>query len=337
MFKFAINAGHWNGTYRGVPAELSPNDHPNEWVLNDRVVRAIIKELEGYDGIQIKRIDDPTGETFVEDADRMRKANTMPAEFYLGIHHNGGINGGTGGGIVSYSYLKDKFSGDTSAAWSRDLYDALIKHTGLKGNRSNPVAKADLFEVRDTKMPAVLLELGFMDSKTDLKSILASDWPEKCAAAIVEVIAKRAKLSKKEEVMKAGDKSLGVYALKRVLMISAKFGLVPNALADDGVFGDGTQKDVSAIQSKAKMTITGEANEATVRAAYVQTLDAIDAERKKAEKNLNTAKDDAAKAKATIAELNKKLDDIARDVNGDGSVNMKDVLALRKIIAGVKE
>ena len=125
MFKLAINAGHWNGTSRGVPASLSPNNHPNEWVLNDRVVRAVIKELEGYDGIQIKRIDDPTGKVFVEDADRMYKANSWPADFYLAIHHNGGINGGSGGGIVSHTYLRDKFSGDTSKAWSRELYDAL--------------------------------------------------------------------------------------------------------------------------------------------------------------------------------------------------------------------
>lgn len=334
MFKLAINAGHWNGTTRGVPASLSPNDHPNEWVLNDRVVRAVIKELEGYDGIQIKRIDDPTGVTFVEDDERMYKANSWPADFYLAIHHNGGINGGSGGGIVSHTYLRDKFSGDTSKAWSRELYDALIKHTGLRGNRADPLQPKDLFECRDTDMPAVLLELGYMDSTTDLKYILASDWADKCKKAIVEVIVKRAKLTKKEEIMKTGDKNLGVYALKRVLMIAGKFGLVPKSLADDGVFGDGTEKDVAAIQSKAKMTVTGQANEATVRAAYVQTLDAIDAERKKSEQNLKAAKDAKAKAEATIAELNKKLDEISQDVNGDGSVNMKDVLALRKIIAG---
>ena len=348
MFNFAINAGHWNGTYRGVPADLSPTNHPNEWQLNDRVARAIIKYLSDYNGITIRRIDDPTGETFIEDDERMRRANTMPAQFYLGIHHNGGINGGSGGGIVSYSYLKPKFNGDTSAEWSQELYDSLIRYTGLKGNRANPVAKADLFEVRDTKMPAVLLELGFMDSTTDLKSILASNWPELTAKAIGSVIVRRAKLTKKAEVMKKGDKNLGVYALKKLLMLSAKFGLVPNSLADDGVFGDGTEKDVAAIQSSGKLVVTGQANEEAILSSYVQTLDALNAERKKTAAQLDAAEDaenaakqakaELVKANAKIEALQKKLDSIiVDDVNGDGSVDMKDVLALRQIIAGVEE
>ena len=36
-------------------------------------------------------------------------------------------------------------------------------------------AKADLAECRLTAMPAVLLELGFMDSATDSKIILTED------------------------------------------------------------------------------------------------------------------------------------------------------------------
>lgn len=346
MFNLAINAGHWNGTTRGVPASLSPADHPNEWVLNDRVVRAVISKLSKYSGIKILRIDDPTGKTFVEDADRMRKANSMPADFYLAIHHNGGIGGGTGGGIVAYTYLRPTAE---EVAWQKALYNALIRHTGLAGNRATPLAKADLFECRETAMDAVLLELGFMDSTTDIKSILSADWADKCSDAIVEVIVEFAGLSPKEEVMKKGDKGLGPYTLKRLLMIAAKYGLVPNSLADDGVFGDGTVKDVVAVQKLAKLETTGDANEATIRAAYVQTLDAINAERKKASADLAAAKDAATKAKneakqskaeldkatATISALQKQLDAILPgDVNQDGSVNMKDVLVLRQIIAG---
>jgi hypothetical protein len=46
-------------------------------------------------------------------------------------------------------------------------------------------------------MPAVLLELGFMDSKTDVPVILTEDYADKCATAIVEVVVKRGNLKKK--------------------------------------------------------------------------------------------------------------------------------------------
>lgn len=258
MFKLAINAGHWNGTTRGVPASLSSTDHPNEWVLNDRVVRTVIQKLSDYDGIKILRIDDPTGATFVEDAERMRKANAMPADFYLAVHHNGGIGGGSGGGIVAYTYLHPTGG---EVAWQKALYDALIAHTGLKGNRASPLAKADLFECRETAMDAVLLELGFMDSKTDIKSILAPNWADKCADAIAEVIVKRAKLTPKKETMKRGDKGLSVYTLKKLLSLAGTLGVtLPCSLADNGDFGDGTEQNLKALQRLASLSQNGVAD-----------------------------------------------------------------------------
>ena len=86
-----------------------------------------------------------------------------------------------------------------SVAWQQDLYNALISATGLKGNRATPMANANLHEVRETKMPAVLLELGFMDSKTDVPVILTEVYADKCAKAITDVIVKRGQLVKKTE------------------------------------------------------------------------------------------------------------------------------------------
>ena len=51
-------------------------------------------------------------------------------------------------------------------------------------------------------MPAVLLELGFMDSATDVPIILSSDYADKCADAITEVLVKRGGLTKKQTAEK---------------------------------------------------------------------------------------------------------------------------------------
>ena len=52
-------------------------------------------------------------------------------------------------------------------------------------------------------MPAVLLELGFMDSATDSKIILTEKYADSCAEAIVEVFVKRLGLNKKPVVVEA--------------------------------------------------------------------------------------------------------------------------------------
>ena len=82
------------------------------------------------------------------------------------------------------------------------MYNALIAHTGLKGNRSTPLQTANYAECRQTSMPAVLLELGFMDSATDVPIILTEDYATKCAEAIVEVIVKKGKLKLSEKLYK---------------------------------------------------------------------------------------------------------------------------------------
>lgn len=272
MFKLALNAGHSMHTTRGVPAAVSPNNHPNEWWLNDRIVDKIQKRLTAYDGIEVLRIDDTTGQKDLSLTARTDKANTWGADFYLAVHHNGGINGGTGGGIVAYVYTKPSAE---SVAWQKSLYDALIKKTGLKGDRASPLARQNLHEVREPVMPSVLLELGFMDSKTDAPVLLTEEYADKCAAAIVEVIATKAKLKAKAESFKKGDTSLGVLALKQMLALAYTMNLVPYALARDGGFGDGTEKDVKAVQKAAGLPQTGMADEATVKAAAALVHDTM--------------------------------------------------------------
>ena len=175
---------------------LDPNE-TREWWLNDRIADKVEKLLQGYTGWELIRTDDTTGQKEISLTARTNAANNFKADFYLSIHHNAGVKGGNGGGIVAYVYSKTKRQ--ESLAYQKDLYDALIAETGLKGNRTNPLAKADLHEVRETNMPAVLLELGFMDSATDVPVILSEAYADKCASAIVNVLVKRGGLKPKGE------------------------------------------------------------------------------------------------------------------------------------------
>ena len=197
MFKIALTAGHYLETPgKRCAKSLDPNE-TREWWLNDRIADKVEKLLKDYTGYELIRTDDTTGKKEISLTARTNAANNFKADFYLSIHHNAAYADGrtfTGGGIEVYTYTKPS---TVSSEWQKELYNALIAHTGLKGNRVTPLAKANLHEVRETNMPAVLLELGYMDSKTDVPVILTEKYADQCAAAIVEVLVKKGKLEKK--------------------------------------------------------------------------------------------------------------------------------------------
>ena len=202
MFKLALGAGHGLGTAgKRCLKSLDPNE-TREWQLNDRICDYIEDGLKDFEGVAVLRLDDSDdGKDDIALAARVSAANKWGAHFYLSVHHNAGAKGTAAGGIVAYTHPK---SSAASVEWRDELYAALIDRTGLKGNRATPKATANHYVTRETKMPAVLLELGFMDSSTDVPVILTDDYARKCAAAIVAVIVERAKLERKKVVEEPG-------------------------------------------------------------------------------------------------------------------------------------
>lgn len=193
-FKLALSAGHGMRTVGKRCEKTLDANQTREWYLNDRIADKMENLLADYEGVEVLRVDDTTGAKDVMLKTRTDKANNWGADFYLALHHNAGVKCGTGGGIVAYTYTKPT---SDETAWQKELYDELIKVTGLKGNRITPLTSSNLHEVREPKMSAVLLELGFMDSKTDVPIILTDAYATKCAQACVNVIVKKAKLTKK--------------------------------------------------------------------------------------------------------------------------------------------
>ncbi|MDD6159604.1 MAG: N-acetylmuramoyl-L-alanine amidase [Oscillospiraceae bacterium] len=195
-FRIALGAGHRLGTPgKHCLKTLDPKETP-EWWLNDRVCDYVEELLKNYEGYELLRVDDTNGEAAIDLAARVNAANRWKADYFLAVHHNAGIRGGTGGGIVVYRYPGTDAE---TVAWQNEMYDALIAHTGLRGNRANPKPTAELYVLTATRMPATLLELGFMDSRTDVPVILTDDYAHRCAEAIVEVLVKRGGLKKRQD------------------------------------------------------------------------------------------------------------------------------------------
>lgn len=189
--KVALDAGHYLETPGKRCLKSIDPAETREWVLNDRVARLVEQKLSAYEGVEILRVGDPDGKLDVTLATRVKLANEWGADIYISIHHNAGINGGSGGGIVVYCCPN---ASKASVELRDELYEELIERTGLRGNRSNGKAEASHYVTKNTNMPAVLLELGFMDSTTDVPIILTDAFAESCATAIVEVIVKQEEL-----------------------------------------------------------------------------------------------------------------------------------------------
>lgn len=194
-FLLALDAGHGLPTPgRRIPTNLDPSQH-QEWWLNQRICNYIAEAAKRYEGFEILRVDDATGAEDVGMSVRCQRANAAGADLYYSAHHNAGINGGRGGGVVAFSLGE----GSTAAGWRDALYAAIVAAGGLAGNRSSPKTTADFYVLRNTAMPAVLIEHGFMDAPDDVPAILREDYAKAVGYAVAECIATRAGLAKKAQ------------------------------------------------------------------------------------------------------------------------------------------
>lgn len=193
--KIAYCAGHYLGTPgKRVPKKLDPGK-TREWVLNDRVARYFNERMLQYDGVETMRTDDITGKKGIKIKDRTKAANSWGADIYLDMHHNAGIKLGNGGGVSAYSYPGSKKGKEYRDA----IYDAVISSGKLVGNRSNPKAEKANKSLKLAKAPAVLIEYGFMDSRTDYPIIATEEYAKAVGYATADAIAAVAGLEEKPQ------------------------------------------------------------------------------------------------------------------------------------------
>ena len=194
MAKLALCAGHYKGTPGKRCMRTVDSNETREWFLNDRIVDYIEDMLKDYEDAEVLRLDDTSGKKDIGLQERVDKANTWGADILISNHHNAGINGGSGGGVSVYRH---PVTPQKTKDYQKAIYDKIIKYTGLKGNRSNPLATSNLFMLRETTMSAVLVENGFMDSRADVPIILTDEFAKSSAKGQVEFLVETFKLKKK--------------------------------------------------------------------------------------------------------------------------------------------
>lgn len=120
---------------------------------------------------------------------RTDAANTWGADFFLSIH----INAGGGTGFESYRYVEK--GSDTTMTVQKHVHALILSASGWKDRGKK---WANLHVLRESKMPAVLTENGFIDTDTDAKKLKDPSFVKKLGRAHAEGLAKALGLKRKE-------------------------------------------------------------------------------------------------------------------------------------------
>ncbi|SDC96172.1 N-acetylmuramoyl-L-alanine amidase [Terribacillus halophilus] len=165
----AIDAGH-GGKDSGAVAN---------GVLEKNVVLPIAQKTEaklqaqGADVIMTRSAD-----TFIELEDRAAKANAAGADVFVSIHANASSDTSANGTEVYY--YPGSSSGQSLAS---SVQDSLVNQLG---SRDRGIKSADFNVLRNTSMPAVLAEIGFVTNAAEAKKLNSSAYQDKAATGLVQ-------------------------------------------------------------------------------------------------------------------------------------------------------
>lgn len=188
-----LDCGHgMNDTTLG---KYSPLLDPNEFNLRDVTVyqnrfregnfnRLIGQRLERMlkdAGFDVHIVSDNYKDNSLKD--RVNKANQIAAKYskgnciYISIHSNASGNGINWKNATGASVHCCRKSSEKSKRLAQLIYKNILDN-GYNGNRSIPkdhIWYNDFFVLKNTTMPAVLVENLFYDNKSDLKKLMSDE------------------------------------------------------------------------------------------------------------------------------------------------------------------
>lgn len=132
-------------------------------------VEALLKKESNID-VVLTRSDD----TFLALSERVKIAEKLKADIFISIHANSGS--AAANGVETY------YTRSNSKALATVMHKYLLQSSGLK---DRGVKAASLHVTRETTMPAVLLEAGFLSNKSDEAALFTESFQNNVAKGIV--------------------------------------------------------------------------------------------------------------------------------------------------------
>lgn len=182
----ALCDGHGMETQgKRTPLGVVDSETGSNFMHENEFNRAVVKYLDTH----LKRCCFDTLLVAPTDKDtplleRTNLANSKKVDFYLSVHANAIGNGEWNGtrGIETFHY--------TNASEASKKFAAIIHNHLMCGTKlpDRGVKRADFHVLRETNMPAVLVELGFMSSKDDAALLLSPNYRKECAEELAQAI-----------------------------------------------------------------------------------------------------------------------------------------------------
>ncbi|MBJ6360443.1 N-acetylmuramoyl-L-alanine amidase [Paenibacillus sp. GCM10012307] len=177
--KIALDAGHGPAT----PGKRTPDGSMREFQFNSVVAKYAAELLARCPGVQTLFTHAGDGSRDVPLKERTDRANSWGADLLVSIHANASGDGWSNAeGIETFTYSVPSAA---STKLAQAIQSALIAATGL---RDRGVKTANFHMLRESKMPSVLVECGFMTNQKEAELLKSDAYRRKCAAAIVSGI-----------------------------------------------------------------------------------------------------------------------------------------------------
>ncbi|WP_162848402.1 N-acetylmuramoyl-L-alanine amidase [Paenibacillus nanensis] len=172
VYDVVIDAGH--GAKDPGAFSKSLNRWEKEFNLSAALALKAALEKDKRIRVHMTRSDD----TFLELADRIKFAENVKADLFISIHANSYDNTSVSGS-ETYYYRED------SKPLADFLHKYVVKGTGL---RDRSVRKAAYKVIKETTMPAVLIEAGYLSNSGDAKALYDKSVQERFAAEVANGI-----------------------------------------------------------------------------------------------------------------------------------------------------
>jgi N-acetylmuramoyl-L-alanine amidase len=158
---------------------------------------AIAEKIQSYlqNNYEVKVLMTRSSDATVSLDDRTDFANKQKADFYLSIHQNSG----GGEGFESYVYIN---VGAETKKIQNEIHARTAAVMNRYGARNRGQKQANFHVLRETKMPAVLLEILFIDNAANLTLLNRQDFQNEVSAAIASGAAAGLSLKQKQQETK---------------------------------------------------------------------------------------------------------------------------------------
>lgn len=187
MKKVGLDCGHGLNT-----AGKQTPDGIKEWTLNDKVRDKVVELLKDYD-VEIIFTDNDEGNVDENLTERRTTYVNASVDAFVSIHHNAFT--GQWNDVTGVEIYTDRNYTEADERLANAIYKNMPTYTGLKGRG---IKRSNWTVINQNKIPAVLVEGGFMDSNNDYKVITSEQGQLGYAKAVAEGLIEFLGLTKKQ-------------------------------------------------------------------------------------------------------------------------------------------